>query len=139
MFGIQWCDQFGTSGIYTIAISAVTENEGSPYYAENCAASLTSAYSSGGGRSIVTTDIRNRCHTGFSGTSAAAPLASGILALVLQARPDLTWRDVQHVIVNSAVMVAPADPDWHENSAGFSHNHKYGFGKMSADVFLTRN
>ena len=37
-----------------------------------------------------------------TGTSAAAPLAAGILALVLEAAPDLTWRDVQHLVVWSS-------------------------------------
>ena len=37
-----------------------------------------------------------------TGTSAAAPLAAGILALVLEAAPNLTWRDVQHLVVWSS-------------------------------------
>ena len=52
---------FASLGIYTIAISALTEHEGRPYYSENCAAALTSTYSSGGGRAIVTVDLHNRC------------------------------------------------------------------------------
>ena len=36
---------------------------------------------------------------GKPGTSAAAPLAAGIVALMLEAAPQLTWRDVQHVVV----------------------------------------
>lgn len=131
------CDGYSNS-IYTIAISALTENEGQPYYSENCAAALTSTYSSGGGRAIVTVDLHNRCHTGFSGTSAAAPLAAGILALVLEVRPDLTWRDIQHIVVHSAVKVANSDTDWHENSAGLWHSHKFGFGKMSATRLVAR-
>ena len=34
-----------------------------------------------------------------SGTSASAPLAAGIFALVLEANPKLSWRDLQHLIV----------------------------------------
>ena len=37
----------------------------------------------------------------FRGTSAAAPIAAGAVALALQANPCLTWRDVQHLIVGS--------------------------------------
>lgn len=131
------CDGYSNS-IYTIAISALTENEGQPYYSENCAAALTSTYSSGGGRAIVTVDLHNKCHTRFSGTSAAAPLAAGILALVLEVRSDLTWRDIQHIVVHSAVKVANSDSGWHENSAGLWHNHKFGFGKMSATRLVAR-
>lgn len=31
----------------------------------------------------------------ISGTSAAAPEAAGVIALALEANPDLTWRDIQ--------------------------------------------
>ena len=45
------------------------------------------------------------CTARHSGTSAAAPLAAGMVVLMLQARPCLTWRDVQHIIVMAAVKV----------------------------------
>lgn len=45
------------------------------------------------------------CTEGHTGTSAAAPLAAGMIALMLQVRPCLTWRDVQHVIVFTATKV----------------------------------
>lgn len=38
----------------------------------------------------------------YGGTSYATAIASGIIALMLEANPDLTWRDVQHIIVNTA-------------------------------------
>jgi len=57
----------------------------------------------------VTTDWTKKGGTGctesHSGTSAAAPLAAGLIALMLEARPCLTWRDVQHIIVFTAVKV----------------------------------
>ena len=34
------------------------------------------------------------------GTSASAPMAAAIIALTLEAEPDLTWRDVQHIMVS---------------------------------------
>ena len=37
----------------------------------------------------VTTDVRQKCTEKHSGTSAAAPLASGMIALVLSVRSDL--------------------------------------------------
>lgn len=45
------------------------------------------------------------CTDSHSGTSAAAPLAAGMIALMLQAQPCLTWRDVQHIIAMAAVKV----------------------------------
>jgi hypothetical protein len=44
----------------------------------------------------------DRCYGNFDGTSSSAPLVAGVVALVLGARPDLTWRDVQYVIMKSA-------------------------------------
>ncbi|QEG34673.1 S8 family serine peptidase [Bythopirellula goksoeyrii] len=38
----------------------------------------------------------------FNGTSASAPIVSGVIALMLEANPNLTWRDVQEILVRSA-------------------------------------
>ena len=38
----------------------------------------------------------------MNGTSGAAPLVSGVIALMLEANPELTWRDVQEILVRSA-------------------------------------
>lgn len=35
---------------------------------------------------IATTDVKNQCTVDHSGTSAAAPIAAGILALTLEAK-----------------------------------------------------
>jgi len=57
----------------------------------------------------VTTDWTKSGGTGctesHSGTSAAAPVAAALIALMLEARPCLTWRDIQHIIVFTAVKV----------------------------------
>lgn len=76
------------SSIYTIAISAIASSGLSPWYSESCACTLASAYSSGFGteNKIITTDVFNSCTDLHTGTSAAAPLAVGVLALVLQAK-----------------------------------------------------
>ncbi|MDW4551580.1 Ig-like domain-containing protein [Defluviimonas sp. D31] len=41
--------------------------------------------------------------SGFGGTSAATPTAAGVVALMLEANPDLGWRDVQNILAQSAV------------------------------------
>jgi proprotein convertase subtilisin/kexin type 7 len=46
------------------------------------------------------------CTESHSGTSAAAPIAAGLIALMLEVRPCLTWRDVQYIIVVTAVKVS---------------------------------
>ena len=45
--------------------------------------------------------------TRMNGTSASAPLVSGVIALMLEANPNLSWRDVQEILVRSARQNAP--------------------------------
>lgn len=40
--------------------------------------------------------------TRFNGTSAATPIATGVVALMLEANPNLHWRDVQEILLRSA-------------------------------------
>ena len=35
-------------------------------------------------------------------SSASAPMAAGVVALVLEANPELRWRDVQHITIRNA-------------------------------------
>ncbi len=49
---------------------------------------------------------------GFNGTSAAAPVASGVVALMLEANPGLGYRDVQEILAYSAKRASFVDrPD----------------------------
>ncbi|KAJ2552610.1 pheromone processing endoprotease [Coemansia sp. RSA 1933] len=122
-----------TNSIYTISIGALDHRDKHSYYSEQCSAHLAVTYSSGEGKSIVTTDLGLRsCTDKHGGTSAAAPLAAGIYALVLSVRPDLTWRDVQHLTARTAVPVDTQDSDWDAVAKGRRYNHKYGFGKLDA-------
>ncbi|KAL4647382.1 proprotein convertase subtilisin/kexin type 7 [Arapaima gigas] len=126
------------NSIYTVTIGAVDETGKMPFYAEKCASMLAVTFSSGDKqlRSIVTSDWSLRtgtgCTEGHTGTSAAAPLAAGMVALMLQVRPCLTWRDVQNVIVYSTKKYEDKDAGWKTNGAGFSHSHQHGFGLLNA-------
>ncbi|XP_072049792.1 proprotein convertase subtilisin/kexin type 7-like [Amphiura filiformis] len=126
------------NSMYTITIGAVDERGQMPYYAEECASMLAVTFSSGsvGKRNIVTTDWTldsgTGCTTTHTGTSAAAPLAAGMIALMLEAKECLSWRDVQHIIVYTSVKVDTKDAKWDINSAGFYHSHKHGFGLLNA-------
>ncbi|XP_013404597.1 proprotein convertase subtilisin/kexin type 7 isoform X1 [Lingula anatina] len=126
------------NSVYTVTIGAVDELGNMPYYAEECASMLAVTFSSGGPglRNVVTTDWMVRGGTGctdeHSGTSAAAPLAAGMIALMLQARSCLTWRDVQHIIVMTAVKVDEQAGHFTTNQAGLHHSHKHGFGLLDA-------
>jgi len=131
------------NSIFTVTIGAVDELGQMPYYAEQCAAMLAVTYSSGQGhqRNIVTTDWRLGTGTGctdrHTGTSAAAPLAAGVIALMLEARPCLTWRDIQHLIVYTSVRVDIDPEEWQVNMAGFAHSHKHGFGLLDSWRLVT--
>ena len=65
---------------------------------------------------------------GFIGTSAAAPLISGLSGLVLSVNPEFSVRDVQQIVLASARHVFLDDPDMAGNGAGFKHSHHVGFG-----------
>jgi subtilisin-like proprotein convertase family protein/subtilisin family serine protease len=71
---------------------------------------------------------------GFTGTSACAPQISGIAALLLSANPNLSYRDVQQILVLSARHFDLADPDLVTNGAGFRVSHNDGFGVPDAGV-----
>ncbi len=73
----------------------------------------------------------------FGGTSAAAPIVSGVVALMLEANPSLTWRDVQHILAKTAVKNHPTDEGWTTNGAQYNINHKYGFGRIDAAAAVT--
>ena len=69
---------------------------------------------------------------GFNGTSASTPLVAGVAALVLSANPELTYRDVQQILLLSARHFDLADPDNTINGAGLLVNHNVGFGVPDA-------
>jgi subtilisin family serine protease len=51
----------------------------------------------------------------FGGTSAAAPMVSGVVALMLEANPNLSYRDVQEILVRSARQNDQFDTSWFTN------------------------
>ena len=125
------------SSSFSLSLGAVDEFNKMPYYAEPCPNTLAVTYSNGhamNDRTIVTTDTSTKggCTNGFTGTSAAAPIAAGMVALMLEVRPCLTWRDVQSILVYSAVKVDVKEAKWVQNGAGFNHSDQHGFGLMNA-------
>ena len=72
------------------------------------------------------------CRSGFSGTSASAPLVAGVIALALSTNPNLSARDVQHLIVSSSKLDGLQVSDAITNKAGLKHSLAFGFGLVNA-------
>ena len=128
------------NSIYTIAIGSVNDYGVSTYYCEQCSSTMAVTYCSGQHKygdneskaNVITTYLHHQCTKHFVGTSSAAPLAAGIFALVLQANPKLSWRDMQHLVVETADLTSPLDPGWRSNGVGHHYNAKFGFGVLNA-------
>ncbi|KAF6062811.1 Subtilase family protein [Candida albicans] len=121
-----------TNSIYSITVGAIDYKGLHPQYSEACSAVMVVTYSSGSGEHIHTTDIKKKCSATHGGTSAAAPLASGIYSLILSANPNLTWRDVQYISVLSATPINEEDGNYQTTALNRKYSHKYGYGKTDA-------
>jgi len=93
----------------------------------------------------------------FNGTSSATPTVSGVIALILEANPALTWRDVRHILASTARRVNPnqsqiansiylenpfiLEQGWVLNAGGYWYHNWYGFGLVNAAaaVELSKN
>lgn len=121
-----------TNSIYSITVGAIDREGHHPYYSEKCSAQLVVTYSSGSGDFIHTTDVgASQCVATHGGTSAAGPLAVGVFALALEARPDLSWRDMQYLALQTAVPL-DEESDWQTTSIGKKFSHQFGYGKLDA-------
>jgi len=172
------------NSIYTIAVAAMDSNGLQSSYSESGANLIVSAPSDGGPLGVMTTDNKGRhgynygidvpldvqfglippvddfkgagdVTKNFSGTSAACPVVSGVVALMLEKNPDLGWRDVQEILIRSAKKIddqfpsgtvnntatgwitsnrsAGPNPVSGNSSVPFHFNHKYGAGLVDAD------
>ena len=85
----------------------------------------------------------------FGGTSSAAPAVAGATAILLGVNPELTWRDVKHILATSARKIDPeiaqvraafegvpyvAQHAWQTNAAGYDFHNWYGFGAVDVDA-----
>jgi Ca2+-binding RTX toxin-like protein len=144
----------------TIDVGAVDEQGKVSWYSNPGASLLVVAPSSGdeGQLRIATTDLSGAegkvkgdyvgTKDGFGGTSSATPTVSGIVALMLEANPDLGWRDVQDILSISARQTGSnfSPPAGYEqfawgwngarewNGGGYHFSNDYGFGLVDASA-----
>ncbi len=134
---------------YTIAVGASNSAGKQSYYSESGANLCVNAPSDGGRDKGITTVDRTGpigyneegekqgnfadldFTNDFGGTSSACPTVAGACALVLQANPNLGWRDVKKTLMTTASKNDPTDADWTTNAAGYHVNHKHGFGRVN--------
>jgi subtilisin-like proprotein convertase family protein len=143
------------TSIYTISVGAINDQGLQAFYSTPGACVALSAPSIDiihAGPGVATTDLTSTSGynpnqtTGdfsdlnyteyFGGTSASAPMVSGVIALMLQANPNLGWRDVKEILMRTATRNATTDADWAVNSAGFHFNHKFGAGLVNAEAVV---
>ena len=135
-----------TSSQYTIAVGAVTNIGRAAPYSEPGANLIVSAPSGGGTQSMLTTTyevgfdvdgniVRIPTHfDSYTGTSASASLVSGVVALMLEANPNLGWRDVQDILIRTATKNDPDNTEWYTNADGLNFHHNYGAGLVNAEA-----
>lgn len=122
----------------SIAVGAVDQNGDAAYFTSAGSNVLVSA----AGVDVRTTHNGHQ-YTHADGTSFAAPIVSGVVALMLEANADLGYRDVQQILAYSAGTDGlGADPavgsGWVTNGAanfnggGLTYNDAFGFGFVDA-------
>ena len=145
------------NSIYTIAVGAFDSQSRQAYYSEPGANLVICAPSNGSSPALGITTVDRSGTLGYNdgtdpneisdsnytqtpgGTSSATPTVSGIIALILEANPNLGWRDVQEIIMRSAKKVNSTDADWKTPIApdNINHNHKYGAGLIDATAAVS--
>jgi subtilisin family serine protease len=125
-----------------MAIGASTDKAAFAPYSNQGPEQCVVAPSSGGVRSVFTTDvsITNRgfnpgdatrggtdgLHTNtFGGTSSAAPLVAGVVALMLSVAPDLDRDAVRDVLQSTAKKIGTG-------YTAKGHSNKFGYGRINA-------
>lgn len=130
---------------FTVAVAATDADGDVTFYSTPGASVITAApvAATGGLSGVITTDrsgsagyVSGEVVNGFNGTSAATPMVSGVVALMLEANPLLGYRDVQEILayssreVGSGAFEVNGADDF--NGGGLHHSHDLGFGLVDA-------
>lgn len=120
---------------HTITVGAIGQDGDVAAYSTRGSSVLVSAPTSGGGSGITTTDKTGSAGYSsgdftysFGGTSAAAPVVSGLVTLMLEANPGLGWRDIQDILTYTADHTTPT-----ALNGGISGRMEYGWTMNKAD------
>lgn len=81
------------------------------------------------GDNIFALDLNDGYGT-TAGTSFAAPLVSGVVALMLSVNPALTNVEIRQVLHDTADKVGPYNYDWNPGMPG--HSMELGYGRVNA-------
>lgn len=90
----------------------------------------------------------------MNGTSSATPTLAGVIALMLEANPDLSWRDVKHILAVTSNPINYSTSSYNHpggsnlsghvydynyvvNAAGVKFSNTYGFGRVDAEKAVT--
>jgi subtilisin-like proprotein convertase family protein len=85
----------------------------------------------------------------MNGTSSATPNTAAVVALMLEANPNLSVRDIKYILAKTAKRVDPTfagvssstiisgstivlEQGWVTNAAGYTFSNRYGFGAVDA-------
>lgn len=133
------------SDVNTFGITNINHDGTPARTSERCPGIVAAAYTRDGGQGVEdktylmpSANLDNKCGDTFSASSAATAVASGIFALVLQANPALTWRDLYHIVAHTSQNneTVAKNGEWHTNAAGFRVSHRYGFGILDAMAMI---
>ncbi|MFK4872905.1 S8 family serine peptidase [Novosphingobium sp. ZW T3_23] len=122
---------------YSIAVGAVDSDGKASSFTSLGANVLVSA----AGRDVLTTTLSDR-YESVNGTSFAAPAVSAAVGLMLQANPNLGYRDIQEILAYSAHRSGLADganfgDGWRTNGAdnfnggGLHFSDAFGYGFLN--------
>lgn len=67
------------------------------------------------------------CDTSFGGTSAATPFTAGVVALMLDANPDLTPEDVKEILHQTATLFPDHEATKPDLNAKWNYRRGYGY------------
>lgn len=149
--GGEFGENFTVSGGSGVSLqpAMVTTDQSGCSSGYSATADTTSVFNQGG---TNLSSINASCNytNNFNGTSSAAPMMTGAIALILEANPALTWREVKDILARTAVQVDAgiiaasltlgtggsyvAEQAWITNAAGRKFHNWYGFGAVNASA-----